>query len=275
MTLYEVICEMGKAHCRIAMKNSGYSDLMRFNLTKQTVKNGNFYLIKDGKIVIDKVKLADGQVFGGLKDMELIEPQENFKERLEELYAEYYNSRPNRRCNYSKSNFVAKHETELSFDEMVNSKDRLEAMYALEAYVLLSVMSGVDVAKELEIEDKHYYWKSKELPSLVMFRDWMQKEKGENDMAFGNYGKSSKKEEVNYEVIRHFGKLTDEEGKYNKELNLVSWNGNEPKFDLRPWKIDEETGERKMTKGITLTSEEVEALYNILKEVSEEEEEND
>lgn len=272
MTIYEIICEMGKAHCRIAMKNGGYSDLMRFNLTKQTVKNGNFYLIKNGEVAIDEVKLADGQVFGGLKDMELIEPQENFKERLEELYAEYYNSRPNRRCNYSKSNFVAKHETELSFDEMVNSKDRLEAMYALEAYVLLSVMSGVDVANELEMEDKHYYWKSKELPSLVMFRDWMQKEKGENDMAFGNYGKSSKKEEVNYEVIRHFGKLTDEEGKYNKELNLVSWNGNEPKFDLRPWKIDEETGERKMMKGITLTSEEVEALFEILKAVSEEEE---
>lgn len=91
-------------------------------------------------------------------------------------------------------------------------------------------------------------------------------------MGFGNYGKSkASNNEVKYEVIQHLGKLTDEEGKYNKELNIISWNGNEPKFDLRPWKIDEETGERKMMKGITLTSEEIEALYNILKEMSEEE----
>ena len=91
-------------------------------------------------------------------------------------------------------------------------------------------------------------------------------------MGFGNYGKSkASNNEVKYEVIQHLRKLTDEEGKYNKELNIISWNGNEPKFDLRPWKIDEETGERKMMKGITLTSEEIEALYNILKEMSEEE----
>ena len=91
-------------------------------------------------------------------------------------------------------------------------------------------------------------------------------------MGFGNYGKSRKKDtDINYEVVKHFGCLTSEEGKYNKELNLISWNGNEPKFDLRPWKIDDETGERKMMKGITLTSEEIEALYNILKEMSEEE----
>lgn len=88
-------------------------------------------------------------------------------------------------------------------------------------------------------------------------------------MSFGNYGK--KKDEVKYEIVESFGSLTQEEGKYNKELNLVSWNGNEPKFDLRPWKVDEDTGERKMMKGITLTSEEIEALFNILKEMSEEE----
>ena len=91
-------------------------------------------------------------------------------------------------------------------------------------------------------------------------------------MGFGNYGKSkASNNEVKYEVIQHLGKLTDEEGKYIKELNIISWNGNEPKFDLRPWKIDEETGERKMMKGITLTSEELEALYNILKDMSEQE----
>ena len=89
-------------------------------------------------------------------------------------------------------------------------------------------------------------------------------------MGFGNYGKR-KSSEPSYEVKESYGSLTQEVGKYNKELNLISWNGNEPKFDLRPWIVDEDTGERKMSKGITLTSEELEALYNILKEISEEE----
>ena len=172
MTLYDVICEMGKAHCRIAMKNGGYSDLMRFNLTRKSLKNGDFFLIKDGEVVVDKLKLNNGQTFSGLQSMKLIDIQQGcFKENLERLYIQYHASRPSMRCRYSKSNFVAKHETELSFEEMLG-KDRTEAMYELEAYVLLSAMAGVNIPAELGMEEKHYYWKS-EFPSLVMFRDWM------------------------------------------------------------------------------------------------------
>ena len=86
-------------------------------------------------------------------------------------------------------------------------------------------------------------------------------------MAFGNYGKRTQASEINYEVKEIFGKLTDVPEKYNKELRLISWNGGEPKFDIRAWKEDE-NGE-KMTKGITLTSEEVENLYKLLKDIAE------
>ena len=90
-------------------------------------------------------------------------------------------------------------------------------------------------------------------------------------MAFSNYaGKKAKSaDEPKYEIIKHFGKLTDEEGKYNKELNLISWNDGDPKFDLRPWRESEEKG-RQMLKGITLTAEEIEELYNLLQKIKEE-----
>lgn len=49
---------------------------------------------------------------------------------------------------------------------------------------------------------------------------------------------------------------------WQKELNLVSWNGNPPKFDLRDWSPEHD----KMGKGVTLTNEEMETLATYLKE---------
>src|SRR5699024_12729707 len=47
---------------------------------------------------------------------------------------------------------------------------------------------------------------------------------------------------------------------WTKELNLVSWNGRDPKYDIRDWSPDKE----KMGKGITLAEEEMENLKQIL-----------
>lgn len=90
---------------------------------------------------------------------------------------------------------------------------------------------------------------------------------------FSKYSsKTTKKDEINYEIVQHFGKLTDEPDSFNKELNLVSWNGGEPKFDIRPWKNSPEKG-LQMGKGITLTAEEIETLYEILTKIKNEGEE--
>ena len=92
-------------------------------------------------------------------------------------------------------------------------------------------------------------------------------------MGFSKYpNKTKATNEPSYEVVQSFGALSNEEGGWNKELNLISWNGNEPKFDLRPWKTTEEKGTQ-MMKGITLTAEEIEELYKLLKKIAEEDEE--
>lgn len=46
---------------------------------------------------------------------------------------------------------------------------------------------------------------------------------------------------------------------WNKELNLISWNGREPKYDIREWSPEHD----KMGKGITL-SEEAKSLFSQL-----------
>jgi hypothetical protein len=48
-----------------------------------------------------------------------------------------------------------------------------------------------------------------------------------------------------------------------KELNLISWNDREPKYDLRDWSADHE----KMGKGVTLSREELLALKALLNQI--------
>ena len=72
----------------------------------------------------------------------------------------------------------------------------------------------------------------------------------------------AKKDEPTYEVLEECGVLSTNDRGWELKLRYLSWNGNEPKYDLRSWKEDE-NGER-CGKGITLTGEELEALLKIL-----------
>lgn len=73
---------------------------------------------------------------------------------------------------------------------------------------------------------------------------------------------------ITCEIVRPIAVLSENERGYTKEINLVSWNGADPKYDIRNW----HPGREKCGKGITLTEEEVHALMDALKEVFREEE---
>jgi hypothetical protein len=66
--------------------------------------------------------------------------------------------------------------------------------------------------------------------------------------------------DITYDILKTYGILSEEKGGWKKELNLVSWNGRTPKFDLRDWA----PGHEKMGKGITLTNEEAAKLMEYL-----------
>ena len=67
-------------------------------------------------------------------------------------------------------------------------------------------------------------------------------------------------QEFSYEIIEEIAVLSENNKGWRKELNLVSWNGRPPKFDLRDWVPDHE----KMGKGLTLTNEEFEQLQKAI-----------
>ncbi|MDT2010984.1 YdbC family protein [Carnobacterium divergens] len=69
--------------------------------------------------------------------------------------------------------------------------------------------------------------------------------------------------EFSYEIMEEIAILSENAKGWRKEFNLVSWNGNPPKFDIRDWAPDHE----KMGKGLTLTNEEITVLKEHLKDM--------
>ena len=66
--------------------------------------------------------------------------------------------------------------------------------------------------------------------------------------------------EFKYEITQELGVLSESKSGWTRELNLISWNGKEAKYDLRDWAPDHE----KMGKGVTLSEEELKALKDLL-----------
>lgn len=69
--------------------------------------------------------------------------------------------------------------------------------------------------------------------------------------------------EIKFEIKETVGTLSQSPKGWTKELNLISWNGKEPKYDLRDWAPEHE----KMGKGITLTIEDLKSLRDLLNDM--------
>lgn len=70
-------------------------------------------------------------------------------------------------------------------------------------------------------------------------------------------------ESVSYKIEKCVAVLGETPSGWTKELNIVTWNGGEPKLDIRTWSPDHS----KMTKGITLTEDEGKLILKALKEI--------
>ncbi len=66
--------------------------------------------------------------------------------------------------------------------------------------------------------------------------------------------------ELKYEIINQIGVISTSASGWNMELNRISWNGAEPKYDLRSWSPDH----LKMGKGITISESELIVLADLL-----------
>lgn len=65
---------------------------------------------------------------------------------------------------------------------------------------------------------------------------------------------------ITFTIEEELGNLSVASNGWKKQLTYTSWNGRNPKFDLRSWSDDHNA----MTKGLTLTKEEMVKLKEIL-----------
>ena len=64
--------------------------------------------------------------------------------------------------------------------------------------------------------------------------------------------------EFTFEIVEELLVLSENDKGWTKELNRVSFNGAEPKFDIRTWSPDH----TKIGKGITLTNDEFKVILD-------------
>ncbi len=69
--------------------------------------------------------------------------------------------------------------------------------------------------------------------------------------------------DIKFDIVEEIGVLSENAKGWKKELNLISWNGAAPKYDIRDWSPEHE----KMGKGVTLTKEEILDLKKLIAEI--------
>ncbi len=65
-----------------------------------------------------------------------------------------------------------------------------------------------------------------------------------------------------FEIKEKLGVISESRNGWTKELNYVSYNDRDPKFDIREWDENHE----KMGKGVTFTLEELRTLKELIDE---------
>jgi len=70
-------------------------------------------------------------------------------------------------------------------------------------------------------------------------------------------------EDIECDILESYGIFSAGTRNWNKEVNLVSWNGRPGKLDIRSWQKDH----KKCGKGIALTPEEAEELVKLLSKI--------
>ncbi|MBQ9385248.1 MAG: hypothetical protein IJT87_13535 [Ruminiclostridium sp.] len=65
--------------------------------------------------------------------------------------------------------------------------------------------------------------------------------------------------DIKYEIVKELGVISETSRGWTKELNLISWNDNPPKYDIRDWSPDH----TRMGKGAGLTEEEMIKLVEL------------
>ena len=74
--------------------------------------------------------------------------------------------------------------------------------------------------------------------------------------------KMSENRTVSFEILQQVGVLSTSGTGWSKEVNLVSWNGSAPKYDIREW----DPAHERMSRGVTLNEREMARMMDAIME---------
>lgn len=72
--------------------------------------------------------------------------------------------------------------------------------------------------------------------------------------------------DITFEITKELGVISETSKGWTRELNMVSWNDHDPKYDIRDWSPDH----TRMSKGISMTEEEMTNLVKLFNARNEE-----
>lgn len=70
-------------------------------------------------------------------------------------------------------------------------------------------------------------------------------------------------DKFSFSIEGNLGTLKISDSGWRKELNIVSWNGREPKFDIRDWSPER----KRMSRGVTFSKDEIVKLKALLNKI--------
>ena len=90
----------------------------------------------------------------------------------------------------------------------------------------------------------------------------MPEERNRSSGSGGGYNRNRRNydDDFRFEIVDRFGVIATSVSGWSKELNRVSWNGSDPKYDIREWSPDH----ARMRRGVTFTDEEALELKELL-----------
>ncbi len=65
--------------------------------------------------------------------------------------------------------------------------------------------------------------------------------------------------EITFKITKELGVISENAKGWKRELNMVSWNDHDPKYDIRDWSPDH----TRMSKGVSMTEEEMKTLVEL------------
>lgn len=72
--------------------------------------------------------------------------------------------------------------------------------------------------------------------------------------------------DITFEITKELGVISENPKGWTRELNMVSWNDHDPKYDIRDWSPDH----TRMSKGVSMTEEEMQKLVELFNARNEE-----